>query len=246
MSKYPRNDWRDYLAHSWGTEPKQKAREKEYNAEYYQEHKEKWGVGTNTKTSKSDPEWLKSYMSAIEKMRKSSGNSEWLPSSMSDFKSWYKELSSKYPGITQEQAKSAWQQIQRTLAGNSNSDDTASSSSTKADKSSDEDKSSSKSSGGSKSSSSKEKSSGSDAEDKEEEEEKRSKKTSKALGSLIAHYKVSYKEGLPTYNLNNQDVENAFDSFEEFVAEMIELGADEAEITKEDWEDFKANDPRKN
>lgn len=37
---YGNNDWRDYLAHSWGKKPEQKAREKEYNAWYYKTHKE--------------------------------------------------------------------------------------------------------------------------------------------------------------------------------------------------------------
>lgn len=37
---YTDNDFRLY--HSWGTSPKQKAREKEYNAWYYQHNKEKW------------------------------------------------------------------------------------------------------------------------------------------------------------------------------------------------------------
>lgn len=32
----------DTLQHSWGKSPKQKAREKEYNAEYYRKHKDKW------------------------------------------------------------------------------------------------------------------------------------------------------------------------------------------------------------
>lgn len=32
----------DALEHSWGISPKQKKREKEYNAEYYRKHKEKW------------------------------------------------------------------------------------------------------------------------------------------------------------------------------------------------------------
>ena len=32
----------DYLEHSWGKKPEQKAREKAYNAEYYQKHKDKW------------------------------------------------------------------------------------------------------------------------------------------------------------------------------------------------------------
>ena len=32
----------DALEHSWGKSPKQKAREKEYNAEYYRKNKEKW------------------------------------------------------------------------------------------------------------------------------------------------------------------------------------------------------------
>lgn len=32
----------DYLEHSWGKKPEQKAREKQYNAEYYQKHKDKW------------------------------------------------------------------------------------------------------------------------------------------------------------------------------------------------------------
>lgn len=41
MEYYGNNDWRDYvLAHSWGKRPEQKKREKEYNSEYYQEHKE--------------------------------------------------------------------------------------------------------------------------------------------------------------------------------------------------------------
>ena len=39
---YSENDWRDYLAHSWGKKPEQKAREKAYNAKYYREHPEKW------------------------------------------------------------------------------------------------------------------------------------------------------------------------------------------------------------
>ena len=32
----------DYLQHSWGKKPEQKAREKQYNAEYYKKHKDKW------------------------------------------------------------------------------------------------------------------------------------------------------------------------------------------------------------
>lgn len=36
---YGHNDWRDYLAHSWGDSPKQKAREKEYNHEYWLKNK---------------------------------------------------------------------------------------------------------------------------------------------------------------------------------------------------------------
>ena len=32
----------DAIEHSWGKSPKQKAREKEYNAEYYRKNKEKW------------------------------------------------------------------------------------------------------------------------------------------------------------------------------------------------------------
>lgn len=39
-------DFLDTLQHSWGTKPEQKKREKEYNAKYYQEHKEKW-LNTN-------------------------------------------------------------------------------------------------------------------------------------------------------------------------------------------------------
>lgn len=37
---YGNNDWRDYLAHSWGKKPEQKKREKEYNAWYWDTHKE--------------------------------------------------------------------------------------------------------------------------------------------------------------------------------------------------------------
>ena len=41
MEYYGRNDWRDYLTHGWGHSPKQKAREKEYNHEYYLKNKDK-------------------------------------------------------------------------------------------------------------------------------------------------------------------------------------------------------------
>lgn len=37
---YGHNDWRDYLAHSWGNSPKQKAREKAYNHEYWLKNKD--------------------------------------------------------------------------------------------------------------------------------------------------------------------------------------------------------------
>lgn len=42
MPVYGYNDWRDYqrLEHAWGTSPKMKAKEKAYNAEYYQEHRD--------------------------------------------------------------------------------------------------------------------------------------------------------------------------------------------------------------
>lgn len=36
---YGHNDWRDYLAHSWGDSPKQKAKEKAYNHEYWLKNK---------------------------------------------------------------------------------------------------------------------------------------------------------------------------------------------------------------
>lgn len=49
----------DALEHSWGKSPEQKAREKEYNAEYYRKHKEKWakyrhdiGLGQNAYNSR--------------------------------------------------------------------------------------------------------------------------------------------------------------------------------------------------
>lgn len=38
-----KNDFlEETLEHSWGKRPEQKAREKEYNAEYYQKNKDKW------------------------------------------------------------------------------------------------------------------------------------------------------------------------------------------------------------
>lgn len=37
---YGHNDWRDYLAHSWGDSPKQKAKEKAYNHEYWLKNKD--------------------------------------------------------------------------------------------------------------------------------------------------------------------------------------------------------------
>ena len=62
---YGHNDWRDYLAHSWGDSPKQKAREKEYNHEYWLKNKErllkKRHAGrylTNTGQSKEGWEFL--------------------------------------------------------------------------------------------------------------------------------------------------------------------------------------------
>ena len=39
---YSQNDYRNYLEHSWGKKPEQKAAEKAYNQKYYQEHKSKW------------------------------------------------------------------------------------------------------------------------------------------------------------------------------------------------------------
>ena len=39
---YSQNDYRNYLEHSWGKKPEQKAAEKAYNSKYYEEHKSKW------------------------------------------------------------------------------------------------------------------------------------------------------------------------------------------------------------
>jgi len=41
-------DFLECLTHSWGTKPEQKKREKEYNAKYYKDHKEKWGIKVPT------------------------------------------------------------------------------------------------------------------------------------------------------------------------------------------------------
>lgn len=41
MSEFSPNDWWLYLAHSWGKSPDQKAKEKEYNHEYYEKNKER-------------------------------------------------------------------------------------------------------------------------------------------------------------------------------------------------------------
>lgn len=43
--------WPQYLQHNWGTSPKMKAAEKKYNAKYYQQHKDKWGVGESSSGS---------------------------------------------------------------------------------------------------------------------------------------------------------------------------------------------------
>lgn len=50
MEAYSANDYRFYLEHSWGTSPAQKLREKEYNKQYYEAHKSKWGVDGEGKT----------------------------------------------------------------------------------------------------------------------------------------------------------------------------------------------------
>ena len=39
---YSTNDYRNYLEHSWGKKPEQKAAEKAYNSKYYAENKSKW------------------------------------------------------------------------------------------------------------------------------------------------------------------------------------------------------------
>jgi hypothetical protein len=39
---YSTNDYRNYLEHSWGKKPEQKAAEKAYNTKYYEENKSKW------------------------------------------------------------------------------------------------------------------------------------------------------------------------------------------------------------
>ncbi len=53
-------DFLESLQHSWGKSPKQKAREKEYNAEYYRKHKEKW---LNTKRPLTDT--IRGYQDAL-------------------------------------------------------------------------------------------------------------------------------------------------------------------------------------
>lgn len=46
---YSENDWREFLSHSWGKNPKQKAAEKAYNAKYYQLNKNKWKKYSNNR-----------------------------------------------------------------------------------------------------------------------------------------------------------------------------------------------------
>lgn len=71
---YSNNDWRDYLEHSWGNSPKQKAREKEYNAWYYRTHKDKWkhinDIGDAIKgAGEKAGDWVKDKLGYDEKER---------------------------------------------------------------------------------------------------------------------------------------------------------------------------------
>lgn len=54
---FTENDWRDYLAHSWGKKPEQKAAEKAYNAKYYREHKEKWSLKNTINRPSAKDKW---------------------------------------------------------------------------------------------------------------------------------------------------------------------------------------------
>lgn len=71
---YGNNDWRDYLAHSWGKKPEQKAREKAYNHEYYQQHKDKWKsyksqISKGVSSSDKD-DWYSKYRSEQDRIRR--------------------------------------------------------------------------------------------------------------------------------------------------------------------------------
>jgi len=65
-------DFLEELAHSWGKSPEQKKREKEYNAKYYRENKERW---KNVTTGNTIPDSLKEYVKDAQK----SGSYTYLP-----------------------------------------------------------------------------------------------------------------------------------------------------------------------
>lgn len=75
---YGNNDWRDYLAHSWGKKPEQKAKEKAYNAEYYRQHKDKWKSyghqGSKGANSSDKDDWYRKYRSEQDSIRKRNPN----------------------------------------------------------------------------------------------------------------------------------------------------------------------------
>ena len=65
---YSKNDYRDYLEHSWGKKPEQKAREREYNQQYYRSHPEKWGMAKGS-VSEVDDVLLKTANDVVDALR---------------------------------------------------------------------------------------------------------------------------------------------------------------------------------
>lgn len=65
--------WNKELFHSWGNKPKQKAREKQYNAEYYKKNTWRWDDNKSKKHKKKGKGSLKNDKDSDKGKRKVSG-----------------------------------------------------------------------------------------------------------------------------------------------------------------------------
>lgn len=102
-------DFLDELAHSWGKSPEQKKREKEYNAKYYQENKERWN---NVTSGNIVPDSIKEYVKEARKP----GSSTYLPQGVYP-KTDKEEREWNAAGLVYDEDKGQWKLVSDGYAG---------------------------------------------------------------------------------------------------------------------------------
>lgn len=102
-------DFLEELAHSWGKSPEQKKREKEYNAKYYQENKERW---KNVTSGNIVPDSIKEYVKEARKP----GASTYLPQGVYP-KTDKEEREWNAAGLVYDEDKGQWKLVSDGYAG---------------------------------------------------------------------------------------------------------------------------------